>query len=59
MSVGGEGKRVCPDCKGRGRTWVKMPGERSVELSCGTCFGSGRLQRKPQPGQGVRIERQP
>ena len=46
------GERLCPDCKGRGRQWVKIPGGRPVELSCGTCHGSGKL--KPVRSSEVR-----
>jgi len=42
------GERICPDCKGRGRTWWKVNGGRNIELSCGTCYGSGKLKASPQ-----------
>jgi DnaJ-class molecular chaperone len=40
----GPGERVCPDCRGRGRSWWKVPGGRNVELSCGTCYGSRKVR---------------
>jgi len=45
------GERLCPDCKGRGRVWCKVCGGRNVELSCGTCYGSGKIS--PQRTQST------
>jgi len=47
--MGGKEKRgppsVCPDCGGRGRMPVRLPGGRRTELSCLTCHGSGKASR--------------
>jgi len=39
---------TCPDCQGRGRVAVVMPGGRRTEFSCETCHGSGK--KKPETG---------
>ena len=51
------GERICPDCKGRGRSWWKVPGGRSVEMSCDTCHGSGKLKPVRSAECGVRSEK--
>jgi len=45
-SSGGSEERVCPDCRGSGRT-EQRSGAMRISLTCPSCGGAGRLQGPP------------